>query len=373
MLRSHSRIRMLAVPLLLVPAPAAAQSRPTEVNQASFAACFEAQARSAEFSGVASAVRGSTSLFAAKGVADPDGKIPLSRDTRFRLASVQKVLTQVAIGLLADQGRLGLDDPIGTHLKGLPPAFAAITIDQLLRHRSGVAPFTNLAKMTPETRMAYGRAATGAERLAVVAALPLSFAPGQGNEYSNGGYQVLGAVIEAVSGKPYGTFLEEAIYRPLGMTATNLLPDSGTAVRLTKMRIGGGTFDQWTAAVARTERPGHPAGDGVSTIGDLTKLGTALLGDTLLSPAVKARVFPRKGDTWRIGQSGGTMGTNTDFAVYPDSGWVVTVLANYDPPAGELMGEVLREFARGNGCKPLSATDRVSPMQRLNVPPNSSS
>ena len=71
---------------------------------------------------------------------------------------------------------------------------------------------------------------------------------------------------------------------------------------------------------------------------------------------------------WRIGQSGGSIGTNTDFSAYPDNGWVVTVLSNYGPPAGELMGEVLRTFVLGKGCTPLAEKDRVSPMRRLAPP-----
>jgi len=62
------------------------------------------------------------------------------------------------------------------------------------------------------------------------------------------------------------------------------------------------------------------------------------------------------------------MGTNTDFSAFPATGWVVTVLANFDPPAGELMGEVLRTYVQGKGCKPLSPQDRVSPMQSIIAP-----
>jgi CubicO group peptidase (beta-lactamase class C family) len=335
------------------------------VTAESFSACFDRQARLVPFSGVALAERGGESFFRAAGYADADGKSPITRHTRFRLASVQKVMTRVAVGQLAQQGKIALDAPISTYLPGLPEQFGAITVDQLLQHRSGVAPFTNLAKVPPEVRTAFARAANSRERLPIIAAQPLSFRPGEGEEYSNGGYHVLGAIIETVSGKDYGDYLEEALFRPLAMASTDLIPDGRTAVRFTRVLPGGGALPDWTAAVARQERRGGPAGDGVSNADDLSRLGKALLGDRLLSPAIKARIFPRKGAAWRIGQSGGTMGTNTDFSAFPENGWVVTVLSNYDPPAGELMGEVLRTLALGKGCAPLAETDRVSPMRSL--------
>ena len=184
-----------------------------------------------------------------------------------------------------------MDAPIGSYLPDLPPEFAAITVDHLLQHKSGVAPFTNMAKIDRETRMAYFQAKSGAERVKILAKLPLSFRPGERMEYSNGGYHVLGAIIEQMSGKDYGTFLHDAVYRPLGMSSTDLLPNESTAVRFTKLRMGGGTYPDWVATVARVERPGSPAGDGISTVDDMTRLGEALLGDKLLSPAVKASVF----------------------------------------------------------------------------------
>jgi CubicO group peptidase (beta-lactamase class C family) len=357
-----------AFPAILLALAAAAQAKPKPVTSESFSACFDAQAKLVPFSGIALADRGDQSFFRRAGYSDPDAKVPISRESRFRLASVQKVITRVAVGLLVQQGKIDFDAPIGRYLADLPPEFAAITVDQLLQHKSGVAPFTNMGKIPQEVRSAYARARNSRERLPIIVGQPLSFLPGQREEYSNGGYQLLGAIIETLSGKDYGAYLDEASFRPLGMTSTDLLPDERTVVRFTKLQPGGGSFPEWTAAVARQERPGNSAGDGVSTADDLTWLGKALLGDKLLSPAVKARLFPRKGEVWRIGQAGGTMGANTDFAAYPETGWVVTVLANYDPPAGELMGEVLRTLVLGKGCTPLSAKDRVSPMQRITAP-----
>jgi hypothetical protein len=100
----------------------------------------------------------------------------------------------------------------------------------------------------------------------------------------------------------------------------------------------------------------------------MMKLARALSGDRLISKQVKERLFPRRNGEWRVGQSGGNMGVNTDFAVFPDNGWSLVVLSNYDPPAGELMGEALRGVILGKGCTPLSAKDRPSPFRMRTAP-----
>ena len=122
--------------------------------------------------------------------------------------------------------------------------------------------------------------------------------------------------------------------------------------------------------LVQREPRGSPAGDGVTTADDMVRLGRALLGDTLLRPATKARLFPaRPGEPWRIGQSGGSIGINTDLAIFPQSGLISVVLSNFDPPAGDLMGFVLRKAALGEGCTPLREEDRPSPMMRRLPPP----
>jgi len=107
----------------------------------------------------------------------------------------------------------------------------------------------------------------------------------------------------------------------------------------------------------------------VSTIDDLLRLGRALVGDRLISDATKALIFPRRQGAWRIGQAGGRPGGNTYFMAYPESGAILVVLTNFDPPAGELMGEALGGLLAGGACHPLSAADRPSPMIIRHPPP----
>ena len=248
----------------------------------------------------------------------------------------------------------------------LPEAFAAITIDHLVHHRSGVNP---LMRLTPDDMAVIRSAKTAHDLLPVITAAPLAFAPGEKQEYSNGGFDLLGVVIENVSGKSYADYMQEAVFGPLGMTATSLAADANTAVPTTRMaRPGEAPLTAPRSLRGQVAMLGSPAGDAVSTADDMMRFGTALLGDKFLSGPVKTALFPKVGAVWRIGQAGGNIGTNVDFTVLPDSGDVLVVLANFDPPAGELMGETLREAMLGKGCQVLRPEDRPSPFRMMPPP-----
>lgn len=127
---------------------------------------------------------------------------PLARDTPFRRASPRSAssITQVAIGQLLQEGKLKPDASVRAYLPELPEAFAPITITQLLHHRSSVSPMTR-ADMADAPTMA--GANTARHVVALIASKPLAFAAGSRDEYANGGYLLLGAVIEAASGLSY--------------------------------------------------------------------------------------------------------------------------------------------------------------------------
>ncbi|HEY0034419.1 MAG TPA: serine hydrolase domain-containing protein, partial [Devosia sp.] len=325
-----------------------------QVANADLAQCFEEQAKLVPFSGVVVMDRSGATFSRAAGTADGEEQIPVTRATQFRLASVQKVLTKIAIGRLVDQGKLTFDAPISRFLKGLPAELGAVTVEQLLHHRSGVSGFLGVG---PELGSRLAQATTATDLLPLIVAEPLEFRPGEREAYSNGGYWVLGAVIEAITGKSYGQYLDESIYRPLGMSASGLVSGDATAVRKTRMAPPGSPpFPEPRPVIFSPELRGTPSGDGVSTADDMMKLGKALLSGSFVQAPTLARLFPsRPGEPQRFGQSGGSLGTNTDFAVYPQSGLVSIVLSNYDPPAGDGMGRVLRQAALGMGCKPLRA------------------
>lgn len=166
----------------------------------------------AGLSGVVLIARGDVVEFVgAYGFADRSAGRRNIPDTRFNLGSIDKTFTAIAIAQLIQQGRLSLDDTLAKHLPDYPNRAAAerITVDHLVTHRSGIAPFV---------RADFGDATTVAEMTQRVGAAPQSFEPGARQEYSNGGYVVLGRVVEVVSGQSYSTYVEDHIYRPAGMT-----------------------------------------------------------------------------------------------------------------------------------------------------------
>ncbi len=318
---------------------------------AAMATCQADQARHLPFSGIVAAGLGEARYRQAQGFADAQGQRPITEHTPFRLASVGKLFTQVAIGMLVDAGKLALDDPVRRHLPELPEAFAAITLGQLLDHRSGVASMTR-PDMADAPAMA---AASDARSLVpVVAAKPLAFAPGTQQQYSNGGYLLLGAVIEAAAGMPYPRYLEQRLFAPLGMVSSGLQPGPGAAQPLTRLTAPG-------QPPAATPQPriefaalkATSAGDALSSAADMEAFALALMGDRLLSSATKAALFPRRAEVWRLGQAGGSVGSNAVLWVYPERAAWLLVLSNFDPPAGERMAQALNPVLSGQPCQVL--------------------
>jgi len=142
-----------------------------------------------------------------------------TEQTIYQLASVTKPFTAMATLMLVDDGKLSLDRKISEILPGLPAAWAPVTVKHLLSHTSGIKSYTDVfgEQKTPD-----GTVFTRDEILALVKDAPLAFPPGDRFAYCNTGYFVLGMIIEKVSGKPYGTFLQERIFTPLAMTSTTI-------------------------------------------------------------------------------------------------------------------------------------------------------
>lgn len=179
--------------------------------------------------------RGKLALFEHLGVQDPATGVPMARDSIFRIYSMTKPLVSVAAMMLVEQGRLLLSDPVGKHL----PAFRSLrvalpgsletealrqppTVHDLLRHTAGLTyEFLGAAPVQKAYAAANigSRERTSAEFGAALAALPLMYQPGTVWEYSRA-TDVLGLVVQAVSGQSLGAYLAEHICEPLGMTDT---------------------------------------------------------------------------------------------------------------------------------------------------------
>jgi CubicO group peptidase (beta-lactamase class C family) len=196
--------------------------------------------------------RGHVAWFRAQGMADREAGKPMRPDTMFRICSMTKPITSLAVMMLYEEGRFLLDDPVSKYLpefknpkvlvkpaSGAPytiPATREIAIRDLLRHTSGITYQWNedLGPMYKDAKVASGLLpydGTIADSTRHLAGLPLLFNPGEKFEYSLG-VDVLGRLVEVVSGKPLDEFFRTRIFEPLGMKDTYFYPPEGKLDRL---------------------------------------------------------------------------------------------------------------------------------------------
>lgn len=315
------------------------------------------------------AEKGRPVLQLAFGVADPASGRRNGPETRFNLASLGKMFTAVAVGQLVDKEKVRFDDAVGRHLTGLPPEIGAVTIDQLLTHRSGLGDYARM-----ENRSAILGARSATDLLPVAIDGGLKFAPGEKQSYSNSGYVVLGAMIEALTGMTYADYVRDNVFRPAGMKSSSLDGLATRAVPLTSQRPGGGTSNAPRRPAPIIGGPrASPAGGAVASALDLIRFGEALRKNRLVSrstlerlwmPHVQASAadgqissygygFTRidGGGDYAVGHGGGSLGANSHFELYPRSGRSVVILSNYDPPAATRLIEAARRaFLMGKGA-----------------------
>ncbi len=153
------------------------------------------------------------------GLADVEWGATITADTVFRIGSITKQFTAAAIMSLVEEGTLGLDDTIQSVLGDYPAPERRVTIRHLLNHTSGIKNFNALPGFPERTDLTLN------EVIGLFKDLPPDFNPGERVAFSNSGYILLGAIIEALSGMAYRTFLLERFFRPLRMRHTRYLYD----------------------------------------------------------------------------------------------------------------------------------------------------
>lgn len=305
-----------------------------------------------EFSGAVIIAKGDRPVLQkAYGLASLEYNVPNRIDTKFNLGSINKIFTQVAIGQLVEQGKLSFDDTLGKHLPDYPNRAAAdkVTIRHLLDMASGIGDFFG----AEFDAMPKDRLRTIKDFLPLFAAKPLEFEPGTKHQYSNGGYIVLGAIIEKVSGQDYYDYVRAAIFKPAGMQNT----DWYEADFPTPNMASGYTREGMPGKKARRNnlytRPakGNPAGGGYSTAEDLFKFALALQSGKLRQPDFRK---PTDGEAKNshpgnaavfqgLGIAGGAPGINALLLVgAADKGYTVIVMSNYDPPSAVEAGKKIR-------------------------------
>nr|MCU0366897.1 beta-lactamase family protein [Bacteroidales bacterium] len=165
------------------------------------------------------------------GMADLELNVPMQPDMVFRIGSITKQFTAVAILQLMEQGKLSLQDDITKYIPDYPTHGYNITIEHLLTHTSGIKSYTNV----PEFQKYVRQDMKPEEAINTFRNLPMEFAPGTKWNYNNSGYFLLGYIIEKVSGKTYQEYIEENFFKPLGMTGSCYGNDS----RIIKNRASG--------------------------------------------------------------------------------------------------------------------------------------
>ena len=275
------------------------------------------------------------------GLADLETGTPATPETNYRLASVKKQFTAAGILLLAEGGRLTIDDRAHDWLPSLPKAAETVTIRHLLTHTSGLIDYEDVI---PET---FAAQLHDADVLRLLETQDRSyFRPGTGYRYSNGGYALLALIVQRASGKSFATMLRERIFRPLGMTNTVAYEEGISTVN---NRAFGYTEDagRWN----RTDQDQTSAvlGDGgiYSSIDDLAKWDAALYDRRLLHPSSLRAAFTAATHTddpeieygygWRITgetlwHSGESVGFRNVIVRYPKRHLTVVVLTNRNEP-----------------------------------------
>ena len=341
--------------------------------------CAERMAATDVFSGVLLIEQGGRTLLEFSSAANGSG--PFTMDTPFHLASASKMFTAVAIAQLAEQKQLRFDDQLGRYLKELPPELAKVRIDQALTHSGGVRGLTQL---TPAIAARIQAARTARELVPLVAEAGLAFAPGSKSEYSNGGFVLLGAVVEVVSGKTFREYVTDNVLAKAGMTNSSFVEPAGAPVRLSRMAPGAPPGGR---ARTRMGAGTTPAGGWYASARDLDRFIRALrdkrlVGAATLDLRLTTRTTVRSGQSSAssdkrgygygfgivetatdkiVGHNGGAPGTNSEVAASVRSEWAAIALSNIDPPAAtNLMAFARHVILTGSGtvaeCDAIAAT-----------------
>lgn len=270
-------------------------------------------------------------------------------ETQFRLGSMNKMFTAVAILQLVDSGKLSLQGTVGQYLPNYPnrDVAAKVTLHHLLIHTGGTGDIFG-----PEFETHRLLLKEHADYVALFGKRGPEFEPGSQDGYSNYGYVLLGRLIEAVSGMSYYDYVQQHIYAKAGMQSTGSLPES----TVVPARSEGYTKDgaRWISNENTLPFRGMAAGGGYSTVGDLLRFARALEAGKLIPKQLLADAtspknigggfgygFALEGEGTRrfYGGVGGAPGMNGELRIYPQLGYVLVGLSNFDPPAAENLVE----------------------------------
>jgi CubicO group peptidase (beta-lactamase class C family) len=349
------RILKLEVKLIERPAEFALPHLSDQQLVAALRKRLEDETASDKFAGAVLVAKQGKPLFAqAYGLADREHNIPNTLETRFTIASMNKMFTAVALMQQVQAGKVALSDPLGKYLPDYPnkELAAKVTIGELLTNTGGTGDIWGpefdkhrIGLHTPQDFInLYGNRA-------------LRFEPGSRWEYSNYGFILIGAVIERVSGQSYSDYVHRHVFDPAGMTSTSLGME-GKAIPILSIEYTKMGATHWTPITDASINSGSPAGGGFSTVGDLLRFADALRLNKLLDAQhMKLMTTGRVANPFGydaygfgvqiingnqcFGHNGSSRGVNSDLEMCQDSSYTVVTLANVDPPAAEQVSQFI--------------------------------
>lgn len=293
------------------------------------------------------------------GMADIERQVPMTSESVHRMASISKSMTAVGIILLVQEGKIDLDAEVQTYVPAFPKKKWPITVRQLLGHLSGISHYKNYSVESNHTNRF-----TTKEALELFQDWDLRHEPGAKFSYTTYGYNLLGAVIEGVTGQSYREYMTQNVWQPLGMTSTrtddvrDIIPN-----RVAPYTDKDGAFYNSLPVSTSMKLAG---GGTVSTVGDMLRFAKGLMDgelvkshwiDSMWTPmTTNSAHLTKYGMGWRISpdsrrfevyHGGSQHGTRTFLWMIPSRKLAIVVLCNYDngdrfTPAKLLLEDIIK-------------------------------
>jgi CubicO group peptidase (beta-lactamase class C family) len=298
------------------------------------------------------------------GLADLENETAATARTAYRIASVTKPMTAVAVLQLAEQGRLDLDAPIQRYVPYFPRKPWPITVRQLLGHLSGITDYGSAAEERITEQMGTRQS------IAIFEDRPLVFEPGTDFYYTSYGYNLLGAAIEEVTGQSFAEHMLGAVWNPLGMVnitmddPVTIIPHRARGYRMESGRITNSEFVNVSSR--------GPAGGTRGTAGDLVAFGRAMYDRQLLSAATYEAMWsaqrttegqttgyalgwdvsPTAGGVFRVSHTGAQQETSTVLHVYPSRRIAIAIAANLERADVSVIANGVFQLLTGEATAP---------------------
>jgi CubicO group peptidase (beta-lactamase class C family) len=291
------------------------------------------------------------------GWADIEQHVPVTPLTRFRIGSVSKPLTSVAVGLLYERGKVDLDAPVQKYVPSFPKKRWPISTRRVMGHIAGIRHYRG------DEFYSSKHYDTILEGLGIFEHDSLLFKPGTKYSYSTYGWNLVSAVVESAAGEPFLDFMRREVFAPLGLRHT--VPEYMTSIIPDRVAFYEHDKEKRLVNAPYVDNSYKWAGGGfLSTPSDLVRFGFAMLDDDLLKPETRKmlwtplRLESGKSTGYGLGWSvdtvdghrvishgGGSVGGTTSFMIFPDERMVVAVTTNLtDAEVSPIAKEVAKLF-----------------------------